>query len=91
MDDILNKKLDAPFVPQVAGKRDLQNFDPEVTAEELTESILPQESKDIIKTKSDAFAGFGPMEKGSDGQNSGVSANSLSSKDGVSLSAALSQ
>jgi hypothetical protein len=60
--DLLEKKISAPFVPEVKGKRDLQNFDPGVTAEELTESIMPQESKDLIKNKEDAFAGFGPIE-----------------------------
>lgn len=84
--DLLEKKIAAPFVPEISSKRDLQNFDPEVTAEELTESVLPEESKQIIKTKNDAFAGFGPMEKNSDASGSGVSAKSLSSNSGVKYS-----
>jgi hypothetical protein len=44
---------------------------------------MPEESKLIIKTKDDAFAGFGPMEKTSSDLNSG---NSLSSNKGFKLS-----
>jgi len=49
-------------VPDITSKRDLQNFDQEVVAEELTESILPEESKQLINKQGDVFAGFGPME-----------------------------
>ena len=76
-------------MPQVQSKRDLQNFDPEVTAETLAESVVPEESKVIIKTKSDAFVGFGPMEKNSDATGSGGDlAHSLSSNSGVAFSEA---
>ena len=49
IDDLLKKKIQAPFVPDIKGKRDLQNFDQEVVAEELTDSILPEESKEMIR------------------------------------------
>ena len=63
IDKLLKKQLAAPFVPEVKGKTDLQNFDPEVVGQEIAESILPPESIKIIETKDDVFQGFGPFSK----------------------------
>ena len=41
----------------------MSNFDAEVTSESLKESILPEESINIIMDKKDAFKDFGPIMK----------------------------
>ena len=45
IEGLLNKKVEPPFIPQITNKKDLQNFDPEVTQQVLTESILPPEAR----------------------------------------------
>ena len=44
MTKLLQKKIEAPFVPVVRDKRDLTHFDREVTGQALAESILPATS-----------------------------------------------
>lgn len=61
IDAILNKSEVAPFMPKIQGIRDLSNFDPEVTAQNLRESILPEESINLIRDKTDVFKDFGTM------------------------------
>lgn len=61
LSEVVNKKMKAPFVPQMEGKTDLRNFDPEVVGEGLTESIVPAESKKLIANKDEAFQNFGPL------------------------------
>jgi hypothetical protein len=63
IDAILNKREAAPFVPKIEGIRDLSNFDPEVVNQNLKESILPEESINLIRDKHDAFRDFGTMQK----------------------------
>ena len=41
MSKLLQKRIVAPFIPVIAGHRDLRNFDSEIVGEGLTESILP--------------------------------------------------
>lgn len=61
IDNLLKKKLPAPFVPKVESQTDLNNFDPDVVGAELIDSIIPDESIKIIRNKEDAFQGFGPF------------------------------
>lgn len=63
MDAILKKREIAPFIPKIEGLRDLSNFDPEVVNQALKESILPEESINLIRDKHDAFKDFGTMQK----------------------------
>jgi len=60
---LLAKKEPSPYIPKIEGIRDLSNFDPEVTNQSLKESILPEESINIIMDKKDAFKDFGPIVK----------------------------
>jgi len=62
--DILAKKVPSPYVPPVANKQDLSNFDPEVVSESLKESILPEKQQNLILDKKDAFKDFGPLLTG---------------------------
>lgn len=62
--DILAKKVPSPYVPHVANKQDLSNFDPEVVSESLKESILPEKQQNLILDKKDAFKDFGPLLTG---------------------------
>lgn len=59
--ELLAKKVEAPFIPKIEGRADLRNFEEEMTGQELTESILPDESKTMIENHANAFKGFGPM------------------------------
>ena len=63
---LLNKKVEPPFIPQIKDKKDLRNFDPEVTQQQLAESILPQEAKHMIAQKAGAFDDFGPVMRSED-------------------------
>ena len=63
IEGLLSKKVTPPFKPQINNKKDLRNFDPEVTQQHLAESILPPEAKQIISSKADAFDDFGPVIK----------------------------
>lgn len=46
LDKLMEKKIAAPFVPNICDAADLTNFDPEVVNQELQESILPAQSID---------------------------------------------
>ena len=59
--DLLQKKIAAPFIPQIKNVRDIANFDPEVTGQGLSESVVPQADRQLVKNKKDAFQGFGPV------------------------------
>ena len=52
---LLHKELEAPFIPEIKKVDDIGNFDPEVTAQGLAESIVPRADKDLVKNKQDAF------------------------------------
>jgi hypothetical protein len=45
---LLKKTVKPPFIPKIQGRKDLRNFDPEVTQQNLGESILPLEAKNLI-------------------------------------------
>lgn len=61
--DVLDRKIEAPFVPQVKSELDLQNFDKNVVKKgNLEESMISKASVDVIKQKGDKlFEGFGPV------------------------------
>jgi len=61
--DVLDKKLQAPFVPQVKSELDLQNFDKNVVKKgNLEESMISKASVTLVKQKGDKlFEGFGPV------------------------------
>jgi hypothetical protein len=63
MANLLAKKEPSPYVPKIDGCKDLSHFDEEVTNESLKESILPEESINLIMDKKDAFKDFGPILK----------------------------
>ena len=63
IDSLLAKKEPSPYVPKIEGKKDLSNFDAEVTNESLKESILPEDAINMIMDKKDAFKDFGPIMK----------------------------
>ena len=58
---LLQKQIEAPFVPQIKDIKDIGNFDPEVTMQGLAESIVPRADKELVKKKADAFQGFGEL------------------------------
>jgi hypothetical protein len=62
-DKLLLKQVEPPYLPKIDDAKDLSNFDPEVTAQSLKESILPEESISKIMDNSDAFKDFGPLVK----------------------------
>ena len=64
MKQLLAKKIQSPYVPPVANKQDLSNFDPDVVSESLKESILPEKQQNLILDKKDAFKDFGPLMTG---------------------------
>ena len=51
IESLLQKRAEAPFIPDIAGQRDLRNFDPEVTGQGLAESVLPPQSIQEIRNK----------------------------------------
>ena len=61
MKDLLAKKIKSPYLPKIENQGDLQNFDEEVTAQSMEESILPEEAVNTIIDSKDAFKDFGPM------------------------------
>ena len=49
--DLLEKKIPAPFIPKIKDVKDIGNFDPEVTGQGLAESIVPKAERQIVKEK----------------------------------------
>ena len=43
--DLLHKKIEAPFIPKIKNVTDIGHFDPEVTGQGLAESIVPKADK----------------------------------------------
>ena len=52
---LLQKKIEAPFLPTIKDVKDIGNFDPEVTMQGLAESVVPRADKELVKKKKDAF------------------------------------
>ena len=57
-DALLNKKLEAPFIPKLSGKLDVRNFDEEFTSEEIATSVIPEKNLEFIKRNQDQFDEF---------------------------------
>jgi serum/glucocorticoid-regulated kinase 2 len=57
-DDLLEKKIKAPFTPTVDGKLDIQYFDKEFTNEEVKDSLIPEKNLDYIKRNQSQFDEF---------------------------------
>ena len=46
-DFVFKKKLKAPFIPQIEGMTDVQNFDDEFTSEEVAMTLIDKKNLDI--------------------------------------------
>ena len=57
-DAILEKKIPAPFIPELADDKDVQYFDEEFTNEEVGMSYIPKKNMEMINQNKDKFAGF---------------------------------
>jgi hypothetical protein len=57
---VKTKKIEAPFIPDLdeTNNLDLQNFDVDVTAEEVANTIVPQLEQSKVKKYSSAFKTF---------------------------------
>jgi len=55
---VSDKKIKAPFVPEITGKMDVKNFDEEFTNEPIEQSLIAQKSLDMIKRNNDKFKDF---------------------------------
>ena len=56
---LLNKEIEPPFKPKIKSTMDLTNFDPKFVAQDVTESMLPEERKKKIEECKDVFDKFG--------------------------------
>lgn len=52
------KKLEAPFKPELSGKLDVTNFDSEFTSEDVVSSAIENKQMELIKKNQDQFEGF---------------------------------
>ena len=57
-DLIEQKKIPAPFIPELENNTDVQYFDEEFTSEEVGTSFIPQKSMEMIKKNQDKFKDF---------------------------------
>lgn len=58
-DDLLNKKIEAPFKPVIRSKHDVGNFDKDFTAENPDSlSFIPSVKLELIKKNQDKFLEF---------------------------------
>jgi hypothetical protein len=57
-DQVLKKKINAPFKPEISGKYDVQNFDEEFTGEEVAQSMIPEKNLELIKKNQEKFRDF---------------------------------
>ena len=57
-DLIEQKKIPAPFIPELENNTDVQYFDEEFTSEEVGTSYIPQKSMEVIKKNQDKFKDF---------------------------------
>ena len=55
---IEQKKIKAPFIPELANDTDVQNFDEEFTNEEVGMSYIPKKNMDMIKKNQGMFKDF---------------------------------
>ncbi len=57
-DLIVQKKIPAPYIPNINDKTDVQYFDEEFTSEEPSNTYIPQKNLDIINANQDKFKDF---------------------------------
>lgn len=57
-DEVLNRKLNSPFKPEINDSTDVSNFDEEFTGEEIESSYIPDKSLELIKKNQDKFKDF---------------------------------
>ena len=57
-DEILNKKIKAPFIPEISGKLDVHNFDEEFTTEEIQMTQISDTGLNLIKKNVSKFKDF---------------------------------
>ena len=57
-DDLLAKKIPAPFKPKLSGTLDVGNFDEEFTSEEVVTSAIPEKNLEFIKRNQEQFEAF---------------------------------
>ena len=55
---IEQKKVKAPFIPEVENDTDVQNFDEEFTSEEVGMSYIPKKNMEMIKKNQGMFKDF---------------------------------
>ena len=56
--DVEQKKLKAPFIPEIESDKDVSNFDEEFTSEEVGMSYIPKKNLDLIKKNQNMFKNF---------------------------------
>ena len=57
-DAIVEKKIKAPFIPELANDTDVQYFDEEFTNEEVGMSYIPKKNMEVIKKNQSKFKDF---------------------------------
>ena len=57
-DLIVEKKIKAPFIPELANDTDVQYFDEEFTNEEVGMSYIPKKNMEVIKKNQNKFKEF---------------------------------
>ena len=57
-DAILNKKVKAPYIPQISGNTDVQHFSTTFTNESLAMSFIGKKEKDMVKANQELFNKF---------------------------------
>ena len=57
-DLIVQKKIPAPFIPELSNDTDVQYFDEEFTNEEVGMSYIPKKNMDVIKKNQNKFKDF---------------------------------
>ena len=57
-DNLINKKIKAPFIPEINGDLDVGNFDEEFTSEDVAQTAIPDKNLLLIKENQDQFDAF---------------------------------
>lgn len=55
---LYNKKVQAPFVPEISGNLDVHNFDEEFTGEEIQMTMISDSAMNLIKKNQNKFKEF---------------------------------
>ena len=57
-DLVFQKKIVAPFIPEINGKTDVRNFDEEFTNETIEQSLIGSKNLELIKKNNEKFKDF---------------------------------